>query len=147
MGTSLKNLYNKFIQKQDNLKEILKNVYTEFIISLRNYNNEMNDFVKYVSHLDILVTKAYISRKYNYCKPIIKKSKKAFIIAKDIRHPLIEQIQHNEVYVPNDIEIGKNPNGILINLRYCGFLDPNQECLFHALVLCIILIQLFTREY
>ena len=114
MGTSLKNLYNKFIQKQDNLKEILKNVYTEFIISLRNYNNEMNDFVKYISHLDILVTKAYISRKYNYCKPIIKKSKKAFIIAKDIRHPLIEQIQHNEVYVPNDIEIGKNPNGILI---------------------------------
>ena len=68
MGSYLKQFYNKFIQKQDNLKEILKNVYTEFIISLRNYNNEMNDFVKYVSHLDILVTKAYISRKYNYCK-------------------------------------------------------------------------------
>ena len=114
MGSYLKQFYNKFIQKQDNLKEILKNVYTEFIISLRDYNNEMNDFVKYISHLDILVTKAYISKKYNYCKPIIKKSKKSFIIAKDIRHPLIEQIQHNEVYVPNDIEIGKNPDGILI---------------------------------
>ena len=68
MGMPLRELYNKYIQKQDNLKEILKNVFTEFIISLRDYNKEMQDFVKYVSTLDILVTKAYISKKYNYCK-------------------------------------------------------------------------------
>ena len=115
MGTDLKNFYNKYIQKQDNLKEILKNVFTEFIISLRDYNKEMQDFVKYVSTLDILVTKAYISKKYNYCKPVIKKkASKSFIIAKNIRHPLIEQIQINELYVPNDIVIGKKHDGMLI---------------------------------
>jgi len=115
MGTPLKNLYNKYIQKLDNLKEILKNVFTEFIISLREYNNEMYDFVKYVSNLDILITKAYVSKKYNYCKPIIKnKPAKSFIIAKDIRHPLIEQIQINETYVPNDIVIGRKYDGMLI---------------------------------
>ena len=115
MGTFLKNFYTKYMQKQDNLKEILKNVYTEFVISLRNYNNEMNDFVKYVSNIDILVTKAYISKKYNYCKPVIKeKAKKSFIVAKDIRHPLIEHVQTNETYTPNDISIGKKFDGMLI---------------------------------
>ena len=114
-GSELKSFYNKYGQKLDNMKEILTNVYTEFIISLREYNNEMNDFVKYVSNLDMLVTKAFVSINNNYCKPVIKeKAKKAFIDAKDIRHPLIEKIQTDETYVPNDVVIGKKKNGLLI---------------------------------
>ena len=114
-GSGLKKFYNNYAQKLDNMKELLTNVYTEFIISLREYNNEMNDFVKYVSNLDMLVTKAYVSKNNNYCRPIIKeKAKKAFINAKDIRHPLIEKIQTDETYVPNDVSIGKKQNGLLI---------------------------------
>ena len=115
LGTDLKNFYDKYGQKLDNMSEILTNVYTEFVISLREYNNEMNDFVKYVSNLDMLVTKAFVSKNNNYCKPIIKnKAKKSFIEAKNIRHPLIEKIQINETYVPNDVSIGKKKDGMLI---------------------------------
>ncbi len=114
-GSKLKKFYDTYGQKLDNMQEILTNVYTEFIISLRDYNNEMNDFVKYVSDLDMLVTKAYVSKNNNYCKPIINtKAKKAFLDAKDIRHPLIEKNQINETYVPNNICIGKKEDGILI---------------------------------
>jgi DNA mismatch repair protein MutS len=114
-GSVLTQFYKKYGQKLDNLTEILTNVYTEFIISLRDYNDEMNDFVKYVSNLDMLTTKAYVSINNNYCKPIINtKAKKAFIEAKDIRHPLIEKIQNNEIYVPNDVSIGKKKDGMLI---------------------------------
>ena len=38
------------------MKEILTNVDTEFIINLREYNNEMNDFVN-MFRIDMLVTK------------------------------------------------------------------------------------------
>jgi DNA mismatch repair protein MutS len=115
LGNDLKNFYDKYGQKLDNMREILTNVYTEFIISLREYNNEMNDFVKYVSNLDMLITKAFVSKNNNYCKPVIKnKAKKSFIDAKDIRHPLIEKIQINETYVPNDVSIGKKKDGMLI---------------------------------
>jgi len=114
-GSGLNAFYKKYGQKLDNLTEILTNVYTEFIISLREYNNEMNDFVKYVSNLDMLITKAYVSKNNNYCKPVINtKAKKSFIEAKDIRHPIIEKIQTNELYVPNDISIGKKKDGMLI---------------------------------
>ena len=88
----------------NNLTEILTNVYTEFIISLREYNNEMNDFVKYVSNLDMLITKAYVSKNNNYCKPVINtKAKKSFIEAKDIRHPIIEKIQTNDTSLKSPI--------------------------------------------
>ena len=114
-GSGLNAFYKKYGQKLDNLTEILTNVYTEFIISLREYNNEMNDFVKYVSNLDMLITKAYVSKNNNYCKPVINtKAKKAYIDAKEIRHPIIEKIQTNELYVPNDISIGKKKDGMLI---------------------------------
>ena len=115
MGTTMKPFFDKFIQQQSNRKEIVKSVYTEFIISLKDYDKEMFDFVKYVSNIDILITKAFISKKYNYCKPKInEKAKKSFIVAKDIRHPLIEHVQINEKYTPNDVEIGKKFNGMLI---------------------------------
>ena len=56
-----------------------------------------------------------VSKNNNYCKPVINtKAKKAFIEAKDIRHPIIEKIQTNELYVPNDISIGKKKDGMLI---------------------------------
>ena len=114
-GSVLKTFYNTYGQKLDNMKEMLTNVYTEFVINLREYDNEMNDFVKYVSNLDMLITKAYVSKNNNYCKPVIKeKAKKSYIDAKDIRHPIIEKIQTNETYVPNDVIIGKKENGLLI---------------------------------
>jgi len=118
MGSCMTELYNKYIQKQDNLSEVLKNVYANFIRSLIKYDNETQNLVSYVSHLDMLITKAFISKKYNYCKPHInKKAKKSFFKAKNIRHPIIESLlmlNGNEVYVPNDIELGEKTNGMVI---------------------------------
>ena len=83
MGASMTQLYNKYIQKQSNLTEVLKNVFANFVRDLVQYDTEMQNFVTYVSQLDMLVTKAYISKKYNYCKPEInKKAKKSFFYAK-----------------------------------------------------------------
>ena len=113
-GSVLKKFYDTYSQKLDNMKEMLTNIYTEFVINLREYDNEMNDFVKYVSNIDMLTTKAFVSMNNNYCKPVIKNAKKSFVDAKNIRHPIIEKIQDNEIYVPNDVCIGKKSNGLLI---------------------------------
>ena len=118
MGSAMTKLYNSFIQKQSNLSEVLKNVYAIFVRSLISFDNEMNNFVQYISHLDMLVTKAYISKKYNYCKPIIKeKATRSFFSVKEIRHPIIEQLlmqNGNEIYVPNDVKLGKSKHGMII---------------------------------
>jgi DNA mismatch repair protein MutS len=99
----------------ESLSVVLKNVYRIFVEELMEYKVEMNNLVEYVSLVDIILTNSTIAYKNNYTKPIIKsKKKKSYIKAKDVRHPLIENILTNEIYTPNDIDIGTKTNGILV---------------------------------
>ena len=120
-GDSMQKIYFKILQTQDNLKESLLGSYKEFIRggdeekSLQSFDLEMDYFVRYVSLLDLILTKMYLAKKYNYCRPIINsEANKSYVDVKQIRHPLIEQIQQNELYVANDIRIGDETNGILL---------------------------------
>jgi DNA mismatch repair protein MutS len=71
------------------------------------WGKEMMKIAEYISNLDVLQTKAYIAMEYNYCKPTIDiHAEKSFVDASDLRHVLIEHIQQNEIYVPNDLSIG-----------------------------------------
>jgi DNA mismatch repair protein MutS len=60
----------------------------------------------------LLQCKCYIADKYNYCKPKIvdNKEQKSFVNFTGIRHPLIEHLQLNEIYVTNDLNIGSENN-------------------------------------
>ena len=71
-------LYNEFMQKQSNLTEVLKNVFANFVRSLVDFDNEMQNFVSYVSHLDMIITKAYISKNIITASLILIKQKSLF---------------------------------------------------------------------
>ena len=111
------NIYNKIEQLESNFKEILKNYYNKYVKSFLEYKNCFDTIINYVTKVDILFTRVYVAITNNYCMPTIDDSQEySFFDAKDIRHPLIEKIQENEIYVPNDISIGlKNSHtGILL---------------------------------
>ena len=137
-GSYLNKVYNDFETNLDNLRQILSGVFNNFLIDLTEYNDEISDFVKYVSNIDTIITKCYIAIKYNYCKPVIEsKAKKAFVDAKDLRHPLVERIQEDEIYEPNDICIGKEKNGILIY----GTNGVGKSCITKSLGISVIMAQ------
>ena len=87
-----------------------------------NYMEELSDkyddiqvVSSYVTMMDVLQSKAYIAHKYNYCKPEIEENaEKSFCSFTGIRHPLIEHIQTNEIYVTNDLTLGKETDGLLL---------------------------------
>jgi DNA mismatch repair protein MutS len=93
---------------------------------LNIYNNVLDTIEKdwfglienislYLAKFDVLLTKTYIAKEYNYCKPVIDENNgKSYINACDLRHCLIEHIQQNELYVSNDISIGNEIDGILL---------------------------------
>ncbi len=71
--------------------------------------------INYAISLDLATTKAFIATKYNYCCPDIDAdAEKAFVDAKELRHVLIEHLQTNEIYVPNDVCLGREKDGILL---------------------------------
>jgi len=99
-----KELYNK----------IMKNLYKEYNITLKNIN-------KFISDIDVSSCAAKIAIDNNYIKPIVEENKKSNIIIKGIRHPIVERINLETEYITNDINLGKEKDGILLfGTNACG---------------------------
>jgi DNA mismatch repair protein MutS len=93
------------------LKEIITTVFYKFVDKFGALKQEIESIINFVTLIDIIYSKAAIAQKYNYCKPQIVQAEKSFISAKNLRHCLIEHLQTNELYVTNDITIGKTSDG------------------------------------
>ena len=114
-----------------------------------------------IAEVDVLLNKAFIARAYKYCQPEIipdtyaSGSRATSRISPDasastacsrigpnsskveclnMRHLLIEHIQTNEIYVPNDVS---SDGGILLT----GYNGIGKSSLIRALGICIILAQ------
>jgi len=96
----------------------------EMQLFFQNYMGEFMKFdtslqaiIKYTTEMDMLQCKCFIANKYNYCKPQIQQTENSFFSFTDIRHPLIEYLQSNELYVTNDLAMAQAPDaasGILL---------------------------------
>jgi DNA mismatch repair protein MutS len=97
-------------------------VFQQYITGFAKYDAEFQGLIQYVTEMDMWQNKAYTAHKYNYCKPVLEKAPKAFFRMTGLRHPLIEHLQTNELYVTNDMTLGQNAssaagtetNGILL---------------------------------
>ncbi len=110
----------------DELKQIENEILgaNEKIISLEaNIFGEIRDFVaeklvkvqetaSAVAQLDVLCSFAYVSLKNEYTKPDI--SIDGIIDIKDGRHPVVELMISDEMYVPNDTYLDMNSNRMAI---------------------------------
>lgn len=105
---------NDITNSRQNIKELVLFVYNTFIKELENYEKEFNNLVQFTSSIDLLQNMCYIANKYKYCKPTIKSGSKSYITAKELRHPLIEQLNTEELYISNDISIGGDNDIMLL---------------------------------
>ena len=97
----------------------------------------LTSVVKFVSEIDVIKSNWKTSKMYNYCRPEIVVNRKSFVDAKDLRHPVIEQIDDGNEYVSNDVVIGKQHNGIILySMNSCG-----KTSLMKALGLSVIMAQ------
>lgn len=112
----LNQLYISMMQDASNMKELIKIYFYKFNNELKTYYNQFTNAINYISNVDILFTKSFLATEYNYCRPVIKDKydNVSYLEAKDMRHVLIEHINKEEAYVPNDISLNKDKNGILL---------------------------------
>jgi DNA mismatch repair protein MutS len=96
---------------RDILQEKTKYYFLQFLDQFleRKYDSLVSA-IRFASTLDVIICKAYIAKKYRYCRPVIvsrtARNEKAFVDARDIRHALIEHINQKEIYVTNDLILG-----------------------------------------
>jgi DNA mismatch repair protein MutS len=92
------------------LKE-MQLIFQNYITEFAKFEEALTSIIKYTTEMDLLQCKAYTAHKYNYCKPALQANAgdKSFFNFTGIRHPLIEHLQMNELYVTNDMALG-TPN-------------------------------------
>ena len=100
----------------------------------------------FIGKLDVLLSKCYCAKTYNYKKPrLVEDATKSFIHAKDVRHVLIEQLLKQEVYVPNDISLGLrcgvDCEDIVDGILLYGTNAVGKTSLIRSLGICIVMAQ------
>ena len=126
VDTLLKSEYNSTtcILGGDFLDEMTSQIYNESSTFLKHFNlvyqkfnlkeEDIYHLIHVCKNLDILHCKKEIAVKNNYSKPTIEINENAFLDVKELRHPLIEKIETNELYITNDVCIGKDQSSILL---------------------------------
>jgi DNA mismatch repair protein MutS len=100
------NEYNKI--QADCFKQI-----QQIILNNNDKNLIYKSISQFIEYVDVTYNKAFIAKNNNYCKPEIRNNH-SFIDAKDMRHPIIEKINSDEIYVPNDVYFDENNPGKLL---------------------------------
>ena len=125
----------------DNIISVITTFYKELLEDLITYTESLDVVSSYVENIDVLQNKAYIATKYNYCRPVIdEEATKSFCDFTAIRHPLIEHIQTNELYVTNDLTIGKEGDDFDGLLLY-GTNAVGKTSLIRSIGIAIIMAQ------
>jgi DNA mismatch repair protein MutS len=120
------------------MKDTISIVYNKLVEQFEGYQPMMECVINFITLIDVIFSKSYIAKKYNYCKPKIVEANKSFINAKKLRHCLIEHLQNNELYVTNDVTLG---NGLLDGVLLYGTNAVGKTSLIRALGISLIMAQ------
>ena len=133
---------NKWIDSlsrlQNNLLPSINDLYQKIIREYYiKYNNMFNELNTYIAEIDLQKSKAKTAKLNDYCRPYIKKHEESYIKAENMRHAIIECLDTDCDYVPNDINIDSENIGILLY----GVNGSGKSCYSKAIGLCIVLAQ------
>jgi DNA mismatch repair protein MutS len=140
----ISNLDNKFVNLDDEKRELNKLVKIEYISQIKNiytkYNIFLENIIRLISFIDFIKSNAKTAIKNNYNKPIINytenKNNLNNLICKKLRHPIIEKIINHE-YIPHDICFNDQIKGILLY----GLNSSGKSSLMKALGINLIMAQ------
>lgn len=151
------------LNAKQQLSNIIETVYLDFLkqFSASCYR-ELEELCSYIAKMDILLTKTFVAKTYNYCRPLIstalthddkssppatrtnffpnqESDHRSFVNATGLRHCLIEHIQKNEVYVSNSIHLGNS--SVNSGLLLYGTNAVGKTSFIRALGIALILAQ------
>jgi DNA mismatch repair protein MutS len=130
--------------KLTNTRDLLvKRVKMHYILKLQNYYQEYNNVFTSLTHfveiLDVSLSNVRCAQKYRYCKPVVDNSDQSYVIAESLRHPIIELINNETEYIPNDIHLNER-DGITGMLVY-GLNSSGKSSLLRSIGVSVILAQ------
>ncbi|MFW9900214.1 MAG: DNA mismatch repair protein MutS, partial [Candidatus Thorarchaeota archaeon] len=108
----LKELEEKIVNAEEKINELEYEIFNTIREKVEKETKNILETAQNIAIIDVLACFAEISEKYNYCRPIINDENK--IIIKAGRHPVVEQINLDEQFIPNDCHLDNENDQLLI---------------------------------
>ncbi|MHA1728216.1 MAG: DNA mismatch repair protein MutS [Promethearchaeota archaeon] len=108
----LKKMEIKILNADETIKDIEYELFSKVRKQVAVKTKEVQDDAQRISMLDILSSLGETAAKNNYCRPKIAEHNK--IIIKQGRHPIVEQVNISEPFIPNDCYIDTKDDCFLI---------------------------------
>ena len=108
----LKDLENTILTAKDRVVALEHELFTEIRQKLADQASRVQQTSHAVAVLDVLCCFAALAVKNHYVKPEVDLSGQ--IVIQDGRHPVVEQVLRDSLFVPNDTELGTAGNQVAI---------------------------------
>ena len=109
----LKTIEDQVLGSAENAQKLQQQLFTEIRNFLLNNIERMQKTAQIVAEIDVLMGLATVAIKNNYCKPKIN-SKIDHIKIVAGRHPVVEEINKNQSFIPNDTYINTDTDKSII---------------------------------
>ncbi|MBQ2379124.1 MAG: DNA mismatch repair protein MutS [Akkermansia sp.] len=76
------------------------------------YIDRIQTSAEALAEVDVLLSLAETARRHNYCRPVLDESR--ILDIRNGRHPVIEQVQTDTAFVPNDTDMHEEHDRVLI---------------------------------
>ena len=108
----LKNLENQILGAEEKVINLEYNAFVEIREEISKNVTRLQTTSEVISSLDVLTSFAQVAEDFNYCMPVVDSSGKIDI--KNGRHPVIEKILGEGIFVENDTFLDKGDNRLSI---------------------------------
>ena len=108
----LKEFEEKILTASDKKKALEHEIYLSLRKRLIKYLKELQSLAKRIAHIDVFAGLAELATSNRYCRPTVNDSRHLSIIAG--RHPVIEAMNMEEPFVPNDVHLAPDSNLMIL---------------------------------
>ncbi|MFX1418683.1 MAG: DNA mismatch repair protein MutS [Promethearchaeota archaeon] len=108
----LKELEDKIINAEEKINDLEYEIFNTIRENVEKETKNVLETAQNIAIIDVLACFAEIAEQYNYSRPVINKDNK--IIIKGGRHPVVEQINIDEQFIPNDCYLDNDKDQLLI---------------------------------
>lgn len=109
----LKEKESLILEAEEKSKALEYELFVKIREQVRFHIKRLQKLAGIVAEIDCLQSFAFISETYNYVRPEFNTESQDILI-KDGRHPVVEKVMKEQVYVPNDVNLEEGTDILLI---------------------------------
>lgn len=108
----LKEFENKILGAQERITNLEYQLFLELRDIIKQHGQELQSIARHIAILDCVQGLSEASVRYSYVRPRISTERR--IIIKDGRHPVVERLLVQDLFIPNDVELNHSDCEIMV---------------------------------